>query len=117
MTKLHIKILKRLLILIFPQINTRNQLYVFIKFLENLIEHRGLIFTIKYFKQIRLHCTRYMCGEPLFVNDLHIGIDKDGFPKRLHFLKPLFDNMKLIDLKYCLTILNFSRSWTLTDKQ
>lgn len=118
MSNLHIIIFKRLLALVFPLVGKiQNQLYTFIKFLQKMIKYRGLVFTIKYYKQMRLHCTRYMCGEPLFVNDVRLGIDKDGFPKRLSFIKPLFDSLKTIDLKFCLTILNFSRSWTLSEKE
>jgi hypothetical protein len=45
-----------------------------------------------------------------------IGIDKEGWPKVFSFLKPLVDG-NLQSLKYLFTILNFTRSWDLTDKE
>lgn len=63
---------------------------------------------------MRLHCTRYICGHPLLTNDMRIGLTKDGWPKRLLFLKALVDEGGIQGIKFVLTILNFSRSWELT---
>lgn len=63
---------------------------------------------------MRLHCTRYICGYPLYTNDMRIGLTKDGWPKKLLFLKPLVDEGGPIGIKIVLTILNFSRAWELT---
>jgi hypothetical protein len=45
---------------------------------------------------------------------MRIGLTKDGWPKRLSFLKPLVDKGGAQGIKMVLTILNFSRSWELT---
>jgi hypothetical protein len=45
---------------------------------------------------------------------MRIGLTKDGWPKRLLFLKPLVDKGGVQGIKLVLTILNFSRSWELT---
>jgi len=45
-----------------------------------------------------------------------IGIDKEGWPKVLHFLKPLVDG-NISSLKYLFTILNFTRSWDLNSNE
>lgn len=46
---------------------------------------------MKQFKQIRLHITRYICGNPLLVNSDYIGL-VDGFPKRFLYLKSIIDS-------------------------
>jgi len=114
MSNLHIKILKRLLMLVFPH----KELKFFRSFVSNLfkwIKDWGLIHTIKYYKQMRLHCTRYICGQPLLSNTMSIGLTKDGWPKKLLFLKSFVDKGVTSDLKFVLTILNFSRSWVLNN--
>jgi len=62
---------------------------------------------------MRLHCTRYICGHPLLTNEMSIGLTKDGWPKKLLFLKELVDSHKLQALKLVMTVLNFSRSFSL----
>nr|QDH86886.1 MAG: RNA-dependent RNA polymerase [Mitovirus sp.] len=112
MRTLHIKVLKRLLMLLFPHIDLK----FFRPFVSNLfkwVKDWGIIHTIKYYKQMRLHCTRYICGQPLLTNTMSIGLTKDGWPKKLLFLKKLADSGITSNLKFVLTILNFSRSFTL----
>jgi len=104
------------MILIFPQVDTSTILRPYFKLVFKLIKNNGLIYTIKYLKRCRLHCTRYICGQPLFTNDMMIGIDKEGWPKVLHFLKPLVDG-NISSLKYLFTILNFTRSWDLNSNE
>jgi hypothetical protein len=48
---------------------------------------------------------------------MSIGLTKDGWPKRLLFLKKFVDKGGLTNLKFVLTILNFSRSWKLNSKE
>lgn len=79
-----------------------------------MIKDWGMIYTIKYWKQMRLHCTRYICGHPLLTNTMSIGLTKDGWPKRLLFLKPLVDAGLTSNLKFVLTILNISRAFILS---
>jgi hypothetical protein len=81
-----------------------------------MIKNHGTIYTIKYLKRVRLHCTRYICGDPLFTNNMMIGIDKEGWPKVFSFLKPLV-NGNLESQKFLFTILNFTRSWDLSKKE
>jgi hypothetical protein len=55
---------------------------------------------------MRLHCTRYI-----------IGLTKDGWPKKLLFLKEFVDNNRLQALKLVMAVLNFSRSFSLNEKE
>jgi hypothetical protein len=48
---------------------------------------------------------------------MSIGLTKDGWPKKLLFLKPLIDSGKTSKIKFVLTILNFSRSWILSKQE
>jgi hypothetical protein len=57
-----------------------------------------------------------MCGQPLLVNSLYIGIDKDGWPKKLNFLKPLC-NSSVSSNKFLLSLLTFSRAFSLSEKE
>lgn len=50
-------------------------------------------------------------------NNMSIGLDKQGWPKILYFLKPLVDSNKVSSLKFVLTILNFTRGWELNKKE
>lgn len=104
------------MIIVFPSIDTSKYLRPLFKVIFKLLKNNGTIYTIKYLKRVRLHCTRYICGHPLFINDMMIGIDKEGWPKVFSFLKPLVDG-NLESLKYLFTIINFTRSWDLTGKE
>jgi hypothetical protein len=117
MKNIHLTILKRLLSIAFPEIKTKSFFRPFVLSLLNMIKNWGIIYTIKYYKQMRLHCTRYMCGEPLLTNNMSIGLTKDGWPKKLLFLKPFVDSQKVSALKFVLTILNFSRSFILSERE
>lgn len=48
---------------------------------------------------------------------MRIGLTKDGWPKKLLFLKPLVDEGGPIGIKIVLTILNFSRAWDLSSSE
>lgn len=66
----------------------------------------GLAYTIKYYKAVKLHITRYMCHKPLMCNNANVSVSKDGFPTRFEFLRPLVkENPKAL-----LTLLSFTRS-------
>ncbi|QPK91778.1 RdRP [Fusarium verticillioides mitovirus 1] len=116
MKKNYTKILWRIMVLIFPSIDTSKYLRPLFKIIFKMIKNHGTIYTIKYLKRVRLHCTRYICGDPLFTNTMMIGIDKEGWPKVFSFLKPLVNN-NLESLKFLFTILNFTRSWDLSKKE
>nr|BCP96874.1 RNA dependent RNA polymerase [Fusarium sambucinum mitovirus 3] len=112
----YVKIFWRLLAILFPQHLVKLYLRPYISLIFKLIKNKGTIQTIKILKQMRLHCTRYMCGQPLLVNSLFIGIDKDGWPKRLNFLKPLC-NSSVSSNKLLLSLLTFSRAFQLSEKE
>lgn len=95
--------------IVFPNSNSLNYLNQYFKLLNRLINTQGLVKTVAYLKACRLHCTRYMCGSPLLFNKLKIGVDSDGWPKQLLFLKPLA-NGSLEEKKLLLTILCLSRT-------
>jgi hypothetical protein len=110
------KIFWRLLAILFPQIQVKLYLRPLYALIFKNIKNKGTIQTIKILKQMRLHCTRYLCGKPLMVNTMRIGIDKDGWPKRLDFLKPLC-NSSVASNKFLLSLLTLSRAFQLTNKE
>lgn len=95
--------------IIYPTLNSVDYLNPYFKLLNNLLSNQGLIKTVKYLKTCRLHCTRYICGSPLLFNKLKIGLDTEGWPKQLSFLKPLA-NGSLEEKKLLMTILTLSRT-------
>jgi len=78
MKKYMYKIVKRLCTLFFPGISVDLYIIPYFKLLSKTIKTNGLVHSIKVFKGMRLHCTRYLCGEPLLFNKLNIGVDKYG---------------------------------------
>jgi len=103
------KLAKRLLKTIFP--NSYNMIILnrSFKLITKMIKHNGTAYTVKHLKQMRLHVTRYLCGEPLLVNNIGVGL-VDGFPKAFIFLKELIDSGKTEDIKFALSILGISRT-------
>lgn len=83
----------------------------FFKFFTKMIRTQGIFHTVKYFKQVRLHVTRYLCGQPLFVNDLKIGLDKSGFPKVVLWMKEFIDSGNIYIIRFCLTLLMITRTF------
>jgi len=77
--------------------------------MTNMLKHNGTIYTVKALKTMRLHITRYICGQPLFVNNSRVGIDKTGWPILLLPLKPLLEK-GTAGKKLLLTILLLSRT-------
>jgi len=82
----------------------------FFKLFTHHLKHDGLKQTIKIFKQMRLHITRFLCNDPLFVNNMKIGLDKTGWPKRLTFLKELTECNE--GKRLLLTLLMFGRNFS-----
>jgi hypothetical protein len=78
MKRINEKIIIKLFSLLYPNINSRKYLIPYFNFVTNLIENQGIINATKYLKQCRLHCTRYLCGHPLYNNKIKVGIDPDG---------------------------------------
>jgi hypothetical protein len=70
---------------------------------------QGNLNTMKRIKAIRLHCTRYMCGQPLIIS-AHpgVGLNSKGLPKGLGPLQDLIHGDEW-DKRFLLTLLSISR--------
>lgn len=51
---------------------------IYMKVLTNMLRHNGTVYTVKSLKTMRLHVTRYLCGQPLLTNTEHVGVDATG---------------------------------------
>ncbi|UWK02069.1 RNA-dependent RNA polymerase [Fusarium poae mitovirus 5] len=107
MLRNQIKIIKRLCSIFFQDAFQPQHFTKLLFLYSHLIKHHGYVGAIKYMKNMRLHCTRFICGHPLLTNSNSIGLDKDGWPIKLDFLKKSAMDGKL---SYVLTILMFNRS-------
>lgn len=58
------------------------------------LKKNGTLYTVKYFKQCRLHYTRFMCGEPLHTVSNGVEINSKGLPSKLEFLEGLLEETK-----------------------
>ncbi|QKI79982.1 RNA-dependent RNA polymerase [Erysiphe necator associated mitovirus 34] len=67
-------------------------------------------YVIKRVKLLRLHYTRFLSGNPLYETD-RIRLNKLGLPSCLHFLPLTSRDPK--DVRFCLTVLSFTRALTL----
>jgi hypothetical protein len=74
---------------------------------QSLRKKSGLPYTIKYYKAVRLHITRYICGKPLLENNAGVSVDKSGFPTRFLILKHLVDKGQV---RVILSLLTLSRA-------
>jgi hypothetical protein len=74
----------------------------YINLFQKIRKDSGLSYSIKYYKAVKLHITRYICGKPLMVNSAGVGVDSSGFPKRFLILKGL---IKLGKVKEILSLL------------
>jgi len=90
MKHLHNKIIIRLLQLLYGVDMSRHVNYYITLFTE-LRKKSGLPYAIKYYKAVKLHITRYICGKPLLVNKAGVAVDKSGFPTRFLYLKEILD--------------------------
>nr|UPW42058.1 MAG: putative RNA dependent RNA polymerase [Xinjiang mito-like virus 40] len=103
-------IVLRLCRIVYPNINVQRFIGPYFKFLCSIIRFNGLIYAVKYFKMCRLYCTRYICNQPLKEpNEFMIGIGKDGWPKRLAFLKDLVHGSKE-ERKFLFSLLLLTRT-------
>lgn len=85
------------------------EIKLFLAFIFTLLKNNGTLYTVKYLKQMRLHVTRYMCGKPLYKNDMRISLTK-GFPTKILYLKRFIDSGKTSEIRFCLTLLCISRA-------
>jgi len=95
---------------VFPSSYCIKSIRLMMKLVYSLIKNNGTLFTVKTLKTMRLHVTRYLCGKPLLVSPMIIGLTRDGFPKKLMFLKEKIDAGKPSDIRFCLTLLGISRA-------
>lgn len=63
---------------------------------------RGFLWTIAHIKAIRLHITRYICGQPLLIAQENVSIRKDGLPSGIPYLTDLLVTNK--GKKFCFNI-------------
>jgi hypothetical protein len=75
------------------------------------IRTKGLAWTIRRIKLLRLVVTRYLSGSPLLVVTEIVGL-RDGFPKCIWFLKELVDSQDPVSLRFVMTLLVVSRAMT-----
>lgn len=68
---------------------------------------RGFLWTISHIKNIRLHITRYICGNPLMVSQGHVRVGIKGLPRGLTPLTDLLSSKR--GISFVLTLLNISR--------
>lgn len=90
--------------------------YHFLGFIENMRQKSGLKYTIKYMKTVKLHITRYICGQPLKVNDSQVSLT-NGFPTRFLYLKTLIDSNNYIKIRGVMTLLSYTRAITPTKEE
>ncbi|AHI43534.1 RNA-dependent RNA polymerase [Fusarium circinatum mitovirus 2-1] len=107
MLRNYIKIIKRLSFIFFPNKYHKDDFNKMLKLYQHLIKHHNMSGAIKYMKNMRLICTRYICGNPLLSNNFGIATT-NGWPNKLSFLKSRIDTNE--GLSYVLTLLIFNRS-------
>jgi hypothetical protein len=73
MLRNYIKIIKRLCFIFFPNTFHQSDFIKMYKLYAHLIKHHNISGAIKYMKNMRLICTRYICGNPLIVNNFGIA--------------------------------------------
>lgn len=64
--------------LIYKDIPVVNYLHPYFMLLTKMLKHNGTVYTVKALKAMRLHITRYLCGQPLFINSDGVGVDRSG---------------------------------------
>lgn len=77
--------------------------------MQKWCDSRGNLDTMKRIKAIRLHVTRYLCGQPLF-KPAHpsIGLNASGLPRSLGPLKGLIHSENPNNKRLLLTLLRVS---------
>jgi len=77
--KNHYNLIVKLSENLYPGLKVKEYLNPYYKLACKLERTRGKVNTAKLLKNMRLHCTRYICGEPLLTNkDVIIGLDRSG---------------------------------------
>nr|QDH89648.1 MAG: RNA-dependent RNA polymerase [Mitovirus sp.] len=103
----------------FPSIPELHKVLVseaWISQLEVWVSENGVQHTVKRIKFLRLSVTRFLCLEPLFINDLMIGIDRDGFPSSLDYMKEDITSGDPERIRFIFTLLGISRAMSAEGK-
>jgi hypothetical protein len=95
-----------------PYTTSSTLIDLWISLIHRWVSENGAIATIKRVKVIRLTTTRYICGQPLMVNSDRVAVTKEGFPKSILPFKELVDSGTPDALRFTLTCLGISRSFT-----
>ena len=93
-----------------PDLDKGLFLEAWISQVETWVSENGVEHTIKRIKFLRLSVTRYLCREPLWVNDLMIGINKDGFPSSIEYMQEFIDPRDPEQIRFIFTLLGISRA-------
>jgi hypothetical protein len=80
----------------------------FITYFGILRKKNGLKYAINYYKAVKLHITRYICGKPLYSNNVGVSLTKDGFPSKFLYLKKFLDSKDT--LRVILSLLTYTRT-------
>lgn len=100
----------RLSSIIFPNSHSKHMINHTFLIIFKMLKNNGTLYTVKHLKQARLHITRYLCGQPLLINDINLGVDESGFPKMFIFMKEYIDSGNIEKIKFIFTLLNISRT-------
>jgi hypothetical protein len=77
--------------------------------MNQLVKAHGLHQVVKIVKSQQLHVTRYLSGNPIFVNELRIGINKEGLPKDLRAVIHGVRSEDVQSLRFLFTVFNSHR--------
>jgi hypothetical protein len=102
------QLINKLTLLLFG-IDSSKALRQYISLIIKLTNNNSPIFMMKYMKRAKLHITKYIAGEPLFVNSDRVSIDKEGWPTALSEMKELVI-LGPNGLRTILTIISFTRA-------
>jgi hypothetical protein len=100
-----------------PYEKMSNFIDLWISLIRRWFDNSGSLSTIKRIKAIRLATTRYICGSPLKVNTDRLSVTEDGFPTCIVSIKELVDSKHPESLRFVLTCLGISRSFTFPGKE
>jgi len=108
------QIIRRIIRLIFG-FEVKHIISHYIDSFTSLRKRSGIKYAFLYYKAVKLHITRYMCGQPLMVNHtVRISLTH-GFPTKFLYFKDLLDHNTSI--RIVLTILGWTRSVKLTKEE
>jgi len=87
-----------------------NGIFIFVKTIFDLWLNSGYLRMISYMKTCRIHITQYICNNPKKFNDNRVSLDKQGFPTKFLYLKPIIDKRTRGGIRKVLTLLNLTRA-------